>query len=51
MPTNQHYSMLNDTAWRETAYLFRSPANMHRLLDVAEAAERGEMVEHPLDRA
>lgn len=39
------------TAWQETAYLFRSPANARRLLDAAEAAERGERVEHPLDRS
>jgi antitoxin YefM len=38
-------------AWQETAYLFRSPANARRLLDAADAAERGETVEHPLDRA
>lgn len=38
-------------AWQETAYLFRSPANARRLLDAAEVAERGETVEHPLDRA
>lgn len=37
-------------AWQETAYLFSSPANARRLLDAAEAAERGEMVERPLDR-
>lgn len=37
-------------AWQETAYLFRSPANARRLLDAAEAAERGETVEYPLDR-
>jgi antitoxin YefM len=37
-------------AWQETAYLFRSPVNARRLLDAAEAAERGEKVEHPLDR-
>jgi antitoxin YefM len=37
-------------AWQETAYLFRSPANARRLLDAAEAAERGELVEHSLDR-
>lgn len=36
-------------AWVETAYLFRSPANARRLLDAAEAAERGEYVEHALD--
>lgn len=38
-------------AWQETAYLFRSPANARRLLDAAEAAERGDFVEHELDRA
>lgn len=37
-------------AWQETAYLFRSPANARRLLDAAEAARRGEAVEHTLDR-
>jgi antitoxin YefM len=37
-------------AWQETAYLFRSPANARRLLDAADAADRGELVEHPLDR-
>lgn len=37
-------------AWQETAYLFRSPANARRLLDAADAARRGEVVEHPLDR-
>jgi antitoxin YefM len=36
-------------AWQETAYLFRSPANARRLLDAADAAERGELAEHPLD--
>ncbi len=40
-----------DAAWQETAYLFRSPAKACRLLDAAEAAERGEAAEHPLDRA
>lgn len=38
-------------AWQETAYLFRSPANARRLLDAADAAERGETTEHQLDRA
>ena len=38
-------------AWQETAYLFRSPANARRLLDAAEAAQRGDSVEHGLDRA
>ena len=37
-------------AWQETAYLLRSPANARRLLDAAEAVERGELVEHSLDR-
>lgn len=36
-------------AWQETAHLFRSPANARRLLDAAEAADRGEYVEHSLD--
>lgn len=36
-------------AWQETAHLFRSPANARRLLDAAEAAERGKYVEHALD--
>jgi antitoxin YefM len=37
-------------AWQETAYLFRSPANARRLLDAADAAERGEFSEQILDR-
>lgn len=37
-------------AWQETAYLFRSPANARRLLDAADAAERGEFAERSLDR-
>jgi antitoxin YefM len=37
-------------AWQETAYLFRSPANARRLLDAADAAERGELTEQRLDR-
>jgi antitoxin YefM len=37
-------------AWQETAYLFRSPANARRLLDAAEALERGEGTAHELDR-
>ena len=37
-------------AWQETAYLFRSPANARRLLDAAEALDRGEGVSHELDR-
>ena len=37
-------------AWQETAYLFRSPANARRLLDAAEAAQRGEFAEQRLDR-
>lgn len=38
-------------AWQETAYLFRSPANARRLLEAAEAAERGEVEARELDRA
>jgi hypothetical protein len=41
---------LDHAAWQETAHLFRSPANARRLLDAAEAAERGDTVEHLLDR-
>ncbi len=37
-------------AWQETAYLFRSPANARRLLDAADAAERGALTEYTLDR-
>ncbi len=37
-------------AWLETAYLFRSPANARRLLDAAEALERGDGREYELDR-
>jgi antitoxin YefM len=37
-------------AWQETAYLFRSPANVRRLLDAADAAERGDLTERTLDR-
>lgn len=37
-------------AWQETAHLFRSPANARRLLDAADALERGEGEVHPLDR-
>lgn len=37
-------------AWQETAYLFASPANARRLLDAADTAERGQFVEHALDR-
>jgi hypothetical protein len=43
-------STVGRDAWQETAYLFRSPANARRLLDVAEAAERGETDERQLDR-
>lgn len=38
------------TAWQETAYLFRSPANARRLLDAMEAVDRGEVTERELDR-
>lgn len=36
------------SAWEETAHLFRSPANARRLLDAADAAERGDVAEHAL---
>jgi antitoxin YefM len=36
-------------AWEETAYLFRSPANARRLLDAADAAERGDVTQRGLD--
>lgn len=36
-------------AWEETAHLFRNPVNARRLLDAADAARRGEVIEHPLD--
>ena len=38
------------SAWQETAYLFRSPANARRLLDAMEAVDRGEGAERELDR-
>ena len=38
------------SAWQETAYLFRSPANARRLLDAMDAVDRGEVTEHQLDR-
>lgn len=38
------------SAWVETAYLFRSPANAGRLLDAQEAFQRGEVVARTLDR-
>jgi hypothetical protein len=41
---------LGYAGWPETAYLWRSRANARCLLDAAEAAERGETAEHPLDR-
>lgn len=37
------------SAWQETAYLFRSPANARRLLDAADAAARGDLVRPSLD--
>jgi antitoxin YefM len=37
-------------AWQDTAYFFRSSANARRLRDAADAADRGDLVEHPLDR-
>lgn len=38
------------SAWQETAYLFRSPANARRLLDAYERARAGETDVHDLDR-
>lgn len=43
-------SSVDYEAWQETAYLFRSPANARRLLDAADALERGEGTERELDR-
>ena len=37
-------------AWKETAYLFRSPANARRLLDAYERAQAGATESHELDR-
>lgn len=37
-------------AWRETAYLFRSPVNARRLLDAYERARAGQTEVHELDR-
>ncbi|MFZ1381946.1 MAG: type II toxin-antitoxin system prevent-host-death family antitoxin [Scrofimicrobium sp.] len=39
------------SAWQETAYLFRSPANTRRLLDAYERAQTGETEVHDLDLA
>lgn len=36
-------------AWKETAYLFRSPANARRLLDSHERATAGKTEVHELD--
>ncbi|NUL58900.1 type II toxin-antitoxin system prevent-host-death family antitoxin [Brevibacterium luteolum] len=38
------------SAWQETAYLFRSPANARRLLDSYERATLGRTEVHELDR-
>lgn len=38
-------------AWKETAYLFRSPANARRLLDAFERARSGQTEVHDLDLA
>ena len=38
-------------AWKETAYLFRSPANARRLLDAFERARSRQVEVHDLDRA
>ena len=43
-------SVADYEAWQEAAHLFRSPANARRLLDAAEALERGEGREYELDR-
>lgn len=43
-------SVADYEAWQEAAYLFPSPANARRLLDAAEALERGEGREYELDR-
>ncbi|MGO1539051.1 MAG: type II toxin-antitoxin system Phd/YefM family antitoxin [Leucobacter sp.] len=37
-------------AWKETAYLFQSPANARRLLDSYDRARAGQAEEHELDR-
>ena len=37
-------------AWKETAYLFRAPANARRLLDSYERARTGRTERHDLDR-
>ncbi|WP_030014906.1 MULTISPECIES: type II toxin-antitoxin system Phd/YefM family antitoxin [Micrococcales] len=37
-------------AWKETAYLFRSPANARRLLDAYDRARAGDTQVHELDR-
>ncbi|TYC97547.1 type II toxin-antitoxin system prevent-host-death family antitoxin [Arthrobacter echini] len=37
-------------AWKETAYLFRSPANARRLLDAYERARASQTEVHDLDR-
>lgn len=37
-------------ALEETAYLLRSPANVHRLLEGIEQARAGDVQEHELDR-
>ncbi|MDO5068203.1 MAG: type II toxin-antitoxin system prevent-host-death family antitoxin [Propionibacteriaceae bacterium] len=36
------------TAWQETAYLFRSPANTRRLLEAFEQAKAGDLESHDL---
>lgn len=37
------------TAWQETAYLFRSPANTRRLLDAYERAKARQVEDHAPD--
>ena len=43
MPADEYY------AWKETAYLFRSPANAKRLLESYARAKSGETEQHALD--
>ncbi|WP_417233449.1 type II toxin-antitoxin system Phd/YefM family antitoxin [Arthrobacter sp.] len=38
-------------AWQKTAYLFRSPANVRRLLDAYDRARAGKVKARDLDRA
>lgn len=38
-------------AWRETAYLFRSPTNARRLIDAYDRVRSGAVEEHGLERS